>query len=152
MSGNTKNRFLKYSLPLLQSFIGLTALRGGYGLVSDPTGATMDTPMEWIRNSPFSDYFIPGLILLIIIGLGNVLAALFTILQQKYSGEIAAILGSFLIIYMSIEIWFIGLRNFLQPIYLILGVIVLLLGLKLLKSANKIPGKEFEMIPNKLSA
>ena len=32
---------------------------------------------------------------------------------------------------MTIEVWFVGLRNFLQPLYFILGAMVLILGLKI---------------------
>jgi xanthine/uracil permease len=61
-------------------------------------------------------------------------------------------LGICLILYMVIEVWFVGLRNFLQPLYFILGVIVLIIGLNLFKSTNKLFGIEVESTPNKLSA
>ena len=126
-----------YFLGALQFFIGLTAIAGGFRLVSNPNGIP-DFPIEWLSNSPFTSYFIPGLVLLIIIGFGNVLAGPVTFLRKRYSGSIATLLGIFLILYMIIEVWFIGLRNFLQPLYFILGVTVLILGLKMFKSVKTV--------------
>jgi hypothetical protein len=132
MNENKKNRFLVYSSGAIQAFIGLTAIAGGFRLVSNPSG-TLDVPLEWLSNSPFTNYFIPGLVLLIVIGFGNVLAVMATVLRNRYAGSIAAVLSIFLILYMTIEVRFVGLRNFLQPLYFILGVIGLILGLKLVK-------------------
>ncbi|MFX0067290.1 MAG: hypothetical protein ACFFC7_34635 [Candidatus Hermodarchaeota archaeon] len=133
MDENRKKRFLPYLLGALQVFIGLTAIIGGFGLVSDPSGTRMDIPLEWLGNSPFTNYLIPGLVLLIINGGGNFSAGIVTVLRNRYAGEIAVLMGTFLVFYMMTEIWFIGLRTFLQPLYFILGVTELMLGWKLRK-------------------
>ena len=58
-------------------------------------------------------------------------------------------LGTFLILFMTIEVWFVGLRNFLQPLYFILGVILLVLGLKLFKMFITVPPIGLESKTNK---
>jgi hypothetical protein len=133
MNAITKTKFMAYFLGVLQAFIGLTAIAGGFRLVANPKGIS-DFPIEWLSNSPFTNYLIPGLVLLIVIGFGNVLAGTLTFLRKKYSGSIAALLGMFLICYMTIELWFVGLRNFLQPLYFTLGIIVFIFGLKLFRT------------------
>ena len=145
----SKKRWLTYSLGALQAFIGITAIAGGFRLVSNPNG-TSDIPIEWLNSAPFTNYFIPGLVLLIVIGFGNVLGGIFSFLIKRYAGGIAAILGAFLILFMTIEVWFVGLRTFLQPLYFILGAIVLVLGLKLSKLLITVP-MELESKPHKLS-
>ena len=145
-----KKRLLTYSLGALQAFIGVTAIAGGFRLVSNPNG-TLDIPIEWLNNSPFTSYLIPGLVLLVVIGFGNVLASIVSFLKMRCAGGIAIILGTFLILFMTIEVWFLGLRNFLQPLYFILGAIVLVLGLKLFKLFIAVP-MELESKTHKLSA
>ena len=145
-----KKRLLTYSLGALQAFIGITAIAGGFRLVSNPKG-TSDIPIEWLNSSPFTNYLIPGLVLLIVIGFGNVLAGIISFLSKRYAGSIAAILGTFLILFMTIEVWFVGLRNFLQPLYFILGTIVLILGLKLFKLFLTAPPINVELKSDKLS-
>lgn len=151
MNANKKSKFMVYFLGALQTFIGLTAIAGGLKLVTNPNGIP-DFPIEWLSNSPFTSYLVPGLVLLIVIGFGNVFAGTVTFLRKKYFGSFAALLGIFLILFMAIEVLFIGLRNFLQPLYFILGVIVLIFGLKLSKSAIPFHQTEVESTPTKLSA
>jgi len=105
-----------------------------------------------LNNSPFTNYLIPGLVLLIVIGVGYVVSSTVTFLRKRYFGSLAALLGICLIFYMTIEVWFVGLRNFLQPLYFILGVIVLILGLNLFKSNNKLFGIEVDSTPQAHSA
>ncbi len=76
------------------------------------------------------------------------MALKFIFLRRRYSGSIAVVLGTFLILYMTIEVWFVGLRNFLQPLYFILGAIVLILGLKVFKSVITAHQIEVESTPN----
>ncbi len=40
------------------------------------------------------------------------IALKFTFLRKRYSGSITVVLGTFLILFMTIEVWFVGLRNF----------------------------------------
>lgn len=45
MNANKKNKFIGYFLGVLQTFIGLTAIAGGFRLVSNPNGIP-DFPIE----------------------------------------------------------------------------------------------------------
>ena len=136
MSSDLKSRLISYSLGVLQAFIGVTAAAGGFGLVSDPSGAKMNIPLEWLNNSPFVNYLIPGLVLLVVNGVGNIMAAISTFLRNKHAAHLAAALGIFLVLYITIEVLIIGLRTPLQPLYFILGIIQFVLGLKLFKQAK----------------
>ena len=151
MNSNNKNKLMVCFLGVIQALIGITAIAGGLRLISNPNGLP-DFPIEWLINSPFTNYFFPGLVLLIVIGIGYIVSGTVTFFRKGYSGIMAALLGLCLIIYMTVEVWFVGLRNFLQPLYFILGVIVLILGLNLFKSAKKFLGIEVGSTPNKLSA
>lgn len=151
MNANNKSKLMVYFLSVIQAFIGITAIAGGLRLVSNPNGLP-DFPIEWLINSPFSNYFFPGLVLLIVIGFGYVVSSMVTFLRKGYSGGMAALLGICLILYLTIEIWFVGLRNFLQPLYFILGIVVLIFGLKLFKSANNLLKIEIESTSDKLPA
>ncbi len=136
MNSEVKSRFIGYSLGALEAFIGVTAAAGGFGLVSDPSGAKMNISLEWLNNTPFVNYLIPGLVLLIVNGVGNILAAISTFLRNKHAAHLAAALGIFLVLYITIEVLSVGLRTPLQPLYFMLGLIQLVLGLKLFKQTK----------------
>jgi len=63
-------------LLFLLLFLGMSALVGGSGLVADPSGAAIGLPLDLLRGSPFGDYLVPGLVLLIVLGAGPLLAAI----------------------------------------------------------------------------
>ena len=91
----TLKRRLLNGLGALQTFIGLGAVLGGYGLVSDPTGAGVRMPLDMLENSPFSTFLVPGLVLLTVNGLGSLLGALASFRRYRHAGEIAVALGTF---------------------------------------------------------
>ena len=133
MSKTIINKLIRYALGILQIFVGITAVLGGFGLVSDPSGSKMNVPLELLKNSPFTNYLIPGMVLLIVIGVGHVVGGIITFLRHRYTGNLAVFLGAFVALYMITEVWFIGLVNVSQPLYFVLGAVELIFGLNLSK-------------------
>ncbi len=123
-----KGRCLAFGLGGLQVFIGLGGISGGFGLVTDPSGANLGFHVDLLSKSPFSDYLIPGLILLVVIGIGSLTGGVLSILRYRYAGEIAALLGIFLVIWISAQVWWIGLTIWLQPLFFCFGMVELALG------------------------
>jgi hypothetical protein len=58
-----------YLLILFLGFLSLNALGGGAALMLSPDGSLLQIRTEWIEQSPFRDFFIPGLILFTVNGL-----------------------------------------------------------------------------------
>ena len=52
----------------LMVFQGMSGVFGGAGLVIDPTGNMMRMPLRWLEGSPFGNYLVPGIILLLVLG------------------------------------------------------------------------------------
>ena len=67
------------SLGILQLFIALGALGGGWGLITAPDGSNLGMPLSMLEHSPFPDFLIPGWILLTVLGLGNLAAGTLTL-------------------------------------------------------------------------
>ena len=126
-----KSRCLAFGLGALQMFIGLGGAAGGFGLVTDPSGTNLGFHVDLLSKSPFSDYLIPGLILLVVIGLGSLAGGVLSMLRYRYTGEIAAVSGAFLMIWITAQVCWIGLIVWLQPLFFCLGAVELALGLLL---------------------
>jgi hypothetical protein len=56
-------------LYILLAFLGLGALGGGIALVIDPSGEMMGMPVSMLEKGPFSDFLIPGIVLLTVFGI-----------------------------------------------------------------------------------
>lgn len=112
-------------------FQALSGLGGGVFLITDPTGETLNLPLSFLRNSPFTDYLIPGIILFTVLGVYPLIVTA-GLLQRKYWGWSGSILlGIALLIWIFVEILMIGYQSEppLQLIYGILGIVILFLAL-----------------------
>jgi hypothetical protein len=128
-----KARSLSIGLGILQVLIGVGAVIGGFGLVLAPDGANLKLPLEALNKSPFRNYLIPGIVLLCINGICNLGGSILSFSRKRYAGGTAMVLGAFLIIWIVVQVWWIGLISFLQPLYFCIGLIESIWGLLLYK-------------------
>lgn len=115
-------RWLHRLLTGLLVFQGLSGLVGGIGLVIDPSGASLGFPLEWLEGSPFSSYLVPGLVLLLLLGLLPLLlsVALRRPLGWTYSASIG--IGLILLIWLGVEIVIVGYQSE-PPLQLVYGLV-----------------------------
>ncbi|KAA3628487.1 MAG: hypothetical protein DWQ02_19260 [Bacteroidetes bacterium] len=121
-------RRLYITLAILHLFVAIGAIPAGYALFTKPDGSSLGMPTEWLEGSPFPDFFIPGLFLFIILGLGNLLTAMPIFKQHKLSGIAGLSMGGILVIWIIIQVVIVGLASFLQPLFFFVGLIQLMLG------------------------
>ena len=109
-----------------QAFIGIGALFGAYGLLADAEGLGMEE--EWLDGSPFPDYRIPGLVLLIVIGGGMLASAVLALVGSPYARVAALAMGTVLALWLIIETVIIGFQTWEQYALLVVcGVVALVL-------------------------
>ncbi len=121
-----------YLLLLLLVFQGFSGLAGGYGLVTDPTGSRVGLDPDWLQGSLFSDYFVPGLTLFVVLGLGPLVAAYGVLRRRSWARFATLMVGAALLIWIAVEILVVGYvsRPPLQLIYAVVGVAILLAALQ----------------------
>jgi len=137
MSDKKHKPFKIYLLWALVLFQGLSGIIGGIGLVRDPTGRSLQIPLQWLESSPFENYLVPGLILLIVLGLYPLFIFYGLLKNKNWAWLATLILGIALMIWIGTEIWIIGYHPQppLQLIYGFTGLIIIILVL--LNQANK---------------
>lgn len=119
---------LFYGLGALQVFIGLGAVAGGLGLVLDPSGASVGTPLALLAETPFTTFLIPGIVLFVVNGLGSLAGAIVSFTRQRYAGEGAIALGVFLIAWILVQVYWMAGFHWLHWLYLMLGLVEVVLG------------------------
>jgi hypothetical protein len=129
-----ESKRLAKALGILQLFIGLSAVGGGLGLVLEPNGSNLGMPLEMLKYSPFSDFLIPGIVLLIVNGLGSIAGSVSSFRPFHYAAEIALALGAFLVAWIIIQVYLIHSFHWLHALYFSLGIIELILGWSLRKA------------------
>jgi len=112
------------TLIILNIFLALTAVPGGFCLL---TGIAAP-PLDELKGSVFTDYTIPGLALMIIVGGSALLASILLIRKYKYAVFYSAIVGLIIMVFEFIEVLAIGSPTgaglVMQIIYFVLGVLL----------------------------
>ncbi len=129
MENTNVKRKAYIGLGSLQAFIGLGALGGGFMLVKDPSGSALGVPLSLLEGSPFTDFLIPGIFLLVVNGIGSMIGAGLSFTRKRYAQEIAIVLGVILVAWIVIQVVIIRSFSWLHILYFILGVVELVIGL-----------------------
>ena len=116
-------------LGAIQAFIGLGALGGGFMLVRDPSGSALGVPLSFLEGSPFPDFLVPGIFLLLVNGVGSLTGAGFSFTRRRYAQETAIVLGAILVAWIVIQVILIRSYSWMHVLYFILGVVELGIGL-----------------------
>lgn len=105
--------------------VAITAIGGGVALVAAPDGSYVHMPVSTLSHSPFSSFLIPGLLLLLVIGLGNLFAGI-AVARDSVSANFVAFLGGVaLLVWIVMEMVFLRTANFLQLSYLGVAIAII---------------------------
>lgn len=117
-------KILYPALVTLNIFLALTAIPGGFCLL---TGIAAP-PLDELKGSIFTNYTIPGLALMIIIGGSALAAAIMLIRKYRFALFYSAIVGLIIMTFEFIEVLAIGSVTgaglVMQIIYFVLGVLL----------------------------
>jgi hypothetical protein len=112
---------LRYILGALLAFAALNAFAGGYYGLAGAKGV----PREWLRGSPFTDYFVPSLILVLFVG-GSFLLATVAVFARWRQDRLLAIAAAVIVFgWLAAEGAIIGYVSWMQPVTAIGGALVL---------------------------
>ena len=95
-----KHTLVRITIGVPEVFIALSAIGGGVALLLSTyqdgvlieAGGRGQFPLEWLQNTPFSDYIIPALILAIGVGGSSHIAAV-TIFTGREVGLLASVVA-----------------------------------------------------------
>jgi hypothetical protein len=127
-------------LLLIVAFQALGGLYGGVTLVLDPSGDLLGLPISVLDNAPFNDFLVPGLILLIVLGVfplivtvalwtkpnWNTMAWLERIFGEHWAWVGAGVVGVGLAIWLLVELWWVGYSALLLVYGLVAALILIL--------------------------
>ncbi|MGN6609303.1 MAG: hypothetical protein ACTHMS_20110 [Jatrophihabitans sp.] len=107
----------------LESFVAIAAIAGGFLLAVAPDGHLLDAHRSALDGSPFTDWRVPGLLLLALVGGGFALAAWGEWRQVPRAASISIVAGTGLIAFEIVEALWIGPQP-LQAVFALVGLAV----------------------------
>lgn len=128
----------KLFLTITHMLVALGGMAGGYAAISSPY-SPMGMPLDNLKNSPFSNYFIPGIILFVLVGLGNALCAVFPRFWPRYRGYPSGVIGCGQMTFIVVQCIMIQGIVQLHVIFFIIGLIQTVLAAALLFKEDLFP-------------
>lgn len=120
------------TLIVLNVFLALTAIPGGFCLLA---GIAVP-PLDELKGSIFTDYTLPGLALMIIVGGSALLTAILLIRKNKFALLCSAAAGIIIMIFEFVEVLVIGSPTgaglIMQLLYFLIGTVMVLVVLSIL--------------------
>jgi hypothetical protein len=95
-----KHKVIRITLFVLETFIWTSALAGGIGILQ---GTNPYLQVAWLADTPFSDYTIPGLLLVIVVGGSALLAAATVFIQREWAVLVSLLAGQLMAGYEVVE-------------------------------------------------
>ena len=95
-----KHSVIRITLVVIEGFIGLSAILGGIGLLR----GAYSLPVAWLAGTPFSDYTIPGLVLVIVVGGSALLAAATVFIHREWAVLVSVLAGLLMVGYLVVEV------------------------------------------------
>jgi len=122
-ASSLSQNIIRIVLGVLLAFVALNAFGGGYYGMS----GSENIPLEWLEGSPFSSYFIPGLILFMVIGGLFLFAsvAMFARFRIARPASFIAVLAVF--IWLAVQVAIIGYISWMQPVTAAVALVILFL-------------------------
>ncbi len=112
------------TLIILNIFLALTAIPGGFCLLS----GIATPPLDELKGSFFTDYTIPGIALMIIVGGSALFTSIMLIRKNKYAILCSAFVGLIIMTFEFVEVLAIGSPTgaglVMQIIYFVLGIAI----------------------------
>ena len=144
-----QNLIYKSVLIALLGFLSLCAFYGGIALLLSPDGSFFNMPLDLLSNSPFKNFFIPGLILLSTFGVFPIFVIYGLIKKPKsiifnklniiydyhFAWTFTLYIGFGLIIWINIQTLIFNSVDLIHTIYSSLGILII--GIALLPQTRK---------------
>lgn len=101
-------------------FTGITAVAGGLALATS-RGNVNGPPPTLLEGTPFQSFLVPGLLLLLVIGLGNLAAAALEARRIEKSELAVSVAGAGLMVWIITQLALIRTVSWLQLLYFLIG-------------------------------
>ena len=137
------SKILRYLLITVIIFLALSGLFGSISLIVDSSGSNLQLSIYLLESTIFNNYLLPGIILLLFLGLFPCFVAYGLITKKRikvanrlniykkryWAWTFSLYCGIILILWIDIQVMLLGGGYPLQTIYALLGVLIIILTL-----------------------
>src|SRR6266487_2208054 len=137
-----KHKVIRIALFVIEAFIGLSAIQGGIALLRGAFDQWV--PVAWLAGTPFSDYTIPGLVLVIVVGGSALLAAATVFIHREWAVLVSVLAGLLMVGYLVVEVVSLDSKvGNVLPMMLVPQLLYFVLGLAVFGLAGSLWMREY---------
>ena len=125
---NTKIPWSIYALMTLLLVLGLGGIGGGIAMLADPSGGSLDLPEESLKDLFISDFFWPGVFLIVVMGLAPYGVCYGIWKGLSWARASVMVQGILLLAWIIFQFILWGDPILIQIVYLIWGIVLLFLA------------------------
>ena len=122
-------------LLIMASLVSLTTLSTGLFLTNNPDGRLLGLDVSLLEYTPFKDYFIPGVLLAVLVGLPHLIGIFFMMDRQKVAYRYTLTGGLLLFGWIIFHVVFFQTVFWIHGIFLAIAVLITLSSYQLMGKA-----------------
>ncbi len=122
---------MKTILILLTAIVALTSIPSGIMMMIRPDGALLQLDIAILHDTPFRNFFIPGMALSLIAGGSNLLACILNLKKHASRYDWSIVAGLMIGGWITVQIILIGLLHGLQIFYIAAAAFIILIAYQL---------------------
>jgi hypothetical protein len=129
---------LRWILLPAMAFLSLGGFAGGVSLLVDRTGTGLQADLAWLDHTPIHDFFLPGLFILGVYGIGTLVAIMglttrgspgpLSRLDERFgyhwSWALTIVIGAILVAWILYEFAIFSATIWLQPVLIVVGLMM----------------------------
>ncbi|MDA3881493.1 MAG: hypothetical protein PF436_13970 [Prolixibacteraceae bacterium] len=124
-------------LGYIQLFAGFGAVTGGLPFVLTPDGSKTGLSVEVLDGTPFHNFLLPGLYLVLFVGAAQLVGAFLSLNFKKVSGIVGVVTGALFLLWVFLQLYYAGFINYMQPAFFALATLEVIFGVKIIKQAKQ---------------
>ncbi|OYU81817.1 MAG: hypothetical protein CFE23_02760 [Flavobacterium sp. BFFFF1] len=123
-----RNYLLRIAGIIILIIVGLNAVYAGIVLIVYPNGEILGLSRTILKYSPFTDFYIPGIFLLVLNGISSITVAISTAANKKYYPRLITMQGIILVFWLVFQVNYLRKVTTLQLAMLLLGILLISIG------------------------
>jgi hypothetical protein len=138
MKKNKAVTFLRITAIVLLVVVAFNALAAGYSFITDPSGKGLGITTSYLKPSaPFTNYFIPGIVLFVVNGVLSIIIALVTIYKKPVYPVLLMMQGCVFTGWIAVQLMMVTAVHPLHFIIGGIGIILFFIGWFIKRSERK---------------
>ena len=122
---------MKSLLFILIAFIAVTSSLSGLLMISSPDGSILNLPPGLLKETPFKNFLLPGILLTVMVGSVNLVAVFYNMQRDPKRYKWATAGGIMITGWIIVQFLLIQSAHWLHFLYLCIGILIILIAYQL---------------------